>query len=81
MSGVLLGDVQKATRALRFTDALLWSLPSTKPLFGGSEQGPTQTLPGDQLQTEKKIMCLTVEKMLRQLLACGGVGLEVTPGR
>lgn len=62
--GVLLGNIQKATRALWFTDTLLWNFPSTKPLFGCSEQGSTQTLPGDQLWIEKKIMCLSAEKML-----------------
>lgn len=46
---------QKAKRALWFTDALLRNLPSSKPLLGGSEQRPTQTLPGDQLRTENRV--------------------------
>lgn len=39
-------SLQKATCALWFTDALLWSFSSTKPLLCCSEQRPTQALPG-----------------------------------
>ena len=54
--GRVLGSLQKATRALWFTDALLWNFPSTKPLLGCSEQRSTQTFPGDKLWTERQIL-------------------------
>lgn len=62
--GVVVGSLQNATRALWFTDALLWNFPSTKPFLGRSEQRPAQTFPGDQLWTDRQIMCLRAGRML-----------------
>lgn len=52
-------NLQKATCALWFTDALLWNFASTKPLLGRSKKRPAQTLPGDQLWIEKQILSLS----------------------
>lgn len=52
------GNLQKARGALWFTDALLWSLAPTKPLFGGSEERTAQALPGDQLWRKQHTMSL-----------------------
>lgn len=61
--GILHGHLQNAKCALWFTDALLWNFSSTKPLFGSTEQRPTQTFPRHQLWTERS-MCTDVGRIV-----------------